>query len=104
MALTLTRLVTGMPLYYHTGNTEGGIVSKITRKGQITIPENIRESFGLLPGCDVEFIVEKGKVVIRREVKSGKLDKWQGVIDLEAEVDEFVESLRSAKSKGKKRA
>ena len=79
-------------------------MSKITRKGQVTIPESIRESFGLLPGCDVEFIVEKGKVVIRRELKSAKLDKWQGVIKLDAEVDEFVESLRGVKKKGKKGA
>ncbi len=79
-------------------------MSKITGKGQVTIPESIRDSFGLHPGCDVEFVIEKGKVIIRREVKKGKVEKWQGIMSLNSEVDEFIESLRSAKKKGKKRA
>jgi AbrB family looped-hinge helix DNA binding protein len=94
-------------MYYHYGNTgRKGVktMSKITRKGQVTIPESIRDSFGLLPGCDVEFVIEKGKVVIRREVKKAKIEKWQGVMSLNADVDEFIESLRSSKNKGKKRA
>ncbi len=35
---------------------------KITSKGQVTIPQDIREKLGLLPDTDVEFIV-KGSVV-----------------------------------------
>ncbi|HVE72302.1 MAG TPA: AbrB/MazE/SpoVT family DNA-binding domain-containing protein [Thermoanaerobaculia bacterium] len=35
---------------------------KITSKGQITIPQAIRERMGLLPGTEVEFVV-RGNVV-----------------------------------------
>jgi AbrB family looped-hinge helix DNA binding protein len=77
-------------------------MSKITSKGQVTIPEAIRESFGLLPGCEVEFVVEQGKILIRRELQRGKLDHWVGALNLDAEVDAFIESLRAVKS-GKKR-
>ncbi len=35
------------------GNTSGGPV-KITTKGQVTIPQRIREEFGLLPHTEVE--------------------------------------------------
>lgn len=35
---------------------------RITSKGQVTIPLEIRERFGLLPHTEVEFIVE-GKTV-----------------------------------------
>ena len=35
---------------------------KITEKGQVTIPIDIRERFGLLPHTDVEFVVD-GEVV-----------------------------------------
>ncbi len=39
---------------------------RITSKGQVTIPQEIREKAGLLPGTEVEFTCE-GKVVrIRR--------------------------------------
>ena len=35
---------------------------RVTSKGQVTIPLEIRERFGLLPDTEVEFIVE-GKTV-----------------------------------------
>ena len=34
------------------------IMPKITSKGQITIPQVIRNKFGFIPGMDVEIIVE----------------------------------------------
>jgi len=39
---------------------------KITSKGQVTIPMDIREKAGLLPHTDVEFAVEGKNVVIRK--------------------------------------
>ncbi len=65
-------------MYYHHSNTgRQGVksMSNITRKGQVTIPERIRDSFGLLPGCDVEFVIEKGEVIIRREVARRHISK-----------------------------
>ena len=35
---------------------------RITSKGQVTIPQAIREAAGLLPGCEVEFQLEDGVV------------------------------------------
>lgn len=37
---------------------------RITSKGQVTIPIEIRERFGLLPETEVEFLVEDGRVRI----------------------------------------
>ena len=39
---------------------------KITSKGQVTIPAYIREKAGLLPDTEVEFTLERGKVVVRK--------------------------------------
>ena len=39
---------------------------KITSKGQVTIPQEIRERFGLLPQTDVAFHVEGDRVFIER--------------------------------------
>lgn len=43
---------------------------KITSKGQVTIPQEIREQMGLLPHTDVEFVIEGNNVLIKK--KSGK--------------------------------
>ncbi len=39
---------------------------RITSKGQVTIPQAVREMAGLHPGSEVEFAIEDGKVVLRR--------------------------------------
>jgi len=35
---------------------------RITSKGQVTIPQAIREQAGLLPNTEVDFLVEEGSV------------------------------------------
>jgi AbrB family looped-hinge helix DNA binding protein len=37
---------------------------RITSKGQVTIPRQIREQFGFLPGTEVEFVATKNSVQI----------------------------------------
>jgi antitoxin PrlF len=39
---------------------------RITSKGQVTIPQNIREQMGLLPDTEVEFVVEGNTVRLMR--------------------------------------
>ncbi len=39
---------------------------RITSKGQVTIPQQIREKLGLLPATEVEFVIEGTAVRIRR--------------------------------------
>lgn len=61
---------------------------RVTSKGQVTIPEQIRREEGLLPGTDVEFVREHGSVVLRRRRQAGRskreseirahLDQWRG--------------------------
>ncbi len=42
---------------------------KITTKGQVTIPREVRDKMGLLPHSEVEFVVE-GNVVVLRKVEN----------------------------------
>lgn len=39
---------------------------KITTKGQVTIPMEVREKLGLLPNTEVEFVVEDGRAVLQK--------------------------------------
>lgn len=43
---------------------------KITTKGQVTIPIEVRERLGLLPNTEVEFVVEAGRAVLRKSGRS----------------------------------
>jgi AbrB family looped-hinge helix DNA binding protein len=44
---------------------------RITSKGQVTIPVDIRTEFGFLPDTEVEFVVEDGTVKIVRATQVG---------------------------------
>jgi AbrB family looped-hinge helix DNA binding protein len=41
-------------------------MSKVTSKGQVTIPKAIRDAFGLLPGTEIEFVSDDEGVRVRR--------------------------------------
>lgn len=43
---------------------------RITSKGQVTIPIEIRERAGLLPDTEVEFRMQGGKVVLEKAGKA----------------------------------
>ncbi len=47
-------------------------VGKVTSKGQVTIPKEIRETLGVIEGDKLIFLVEGDKVVLRK-VGSEKL-------------------------------
>jgi AbrB family looped-hinge helix DNA binding protein len=44
---------------------------RITSKGQVTIPAEIRERFGFLPDTEVEFVVEGDTVRVVRATRQG---------------------------------
>lgn len=39
---------------------------RITSKGQVTIPQHIREKAGLLPSTEVEFIITDAGILLRK--------------------------------------
>jgi len=44
---------------------------RITTKGQVTIPQDVRERSGLMPGTDVEFEIEAGVVRLVKATPGG---------------------------------
>jgi antitoxin PrlF len=42
---------------------------RITSKGQVTIPLAVRQATGLLPDCEVEFVVNGKQVLLRKAAK-----------------------------------
>ena len=43
---------------------------KVTSKGQVTIPIEVRDMLEILPNSEVEFVVEGGQAVLRKKAAS----------------------------------
>jgi AbrB family looped-hinge helix DNA binding protein len=73
---------------------------KIGERGQVTIPKDIRDRFGLGPDIDVEFHVENDSIVLRKAPRKLEIERWRGrcrasIADLGCgSVDEFMEDVR----------
>ena len=69
---------------------------RITSKGQITIPQDIRNKFGFLPGMEVDVIAEGNKALIVRSRRENKFMNWlgRGKRRSKIEIDQMVEEIR----------
>ena len=73
---------------------------KIGERGQVTIPKDIRDRFGLKPETEVQFRVERDLLVIQKKPTKLKLKKWKGRCKKSfaklgfKSVDEFIEDVR----------
>jgi AbrB family looped-hinge helix DNA binding protein len=72
---------------------------RITRKGQVTIPAELRERFGLLPGTEVTFRVEGGRIYLERTVATtGRGDelvrRMRGAATAQSSSDEILALTR----------
>jgi AbrB family looped-hinge helix DNA binding protein len=48
---------------------------RITSKGQVTIPQDIRERLGLLPHTEVEFSVERGRAILKPKSPASRAER-----------------------------
>jgi AbrB family looped-hinge helix DNA binding protein len=68
---------------------------RITSKGQITIPQEIRNQFSLLPGTEVDVIAENNEVLIVKSRKRNAFLKWVGrESSTKGDIDMTVDRLR----------
>jgi AbrB family looped-hinge helix DNA binding protein len=49
---------------------------RVTSKGQITMPQDVRKQLGIEPGTDVEFVQENGKITLRVIDSRTEFDRW----------------------------
>lgn len=74
---------------------------RITSKGQVTIPIDVRERAGLMPGSDVDFVVEgatvrlvKGKPGKRKTRIDEAIDAFRGSATTRLSTEELMKLLR----------
>jgi AbrB family looped-hinge helix DNA binding protein len=56
--------------------------ARITSKGQITIPKEVRDRLGVIPGDSVDFLFENGHVEVR-PVKKRSIAEFRGIFRVE---------------------
>jgi AbrB family looped-hinge helix DNA binding protein len=54
---------------------------RITSKGQVTIPMDIREKLGLLPNTEVEFAIVRGAVRITKARRPGARSRGREIVE-----------------------
>ncbi len=68
--------------------------SKISEKGQVTIPKALRDAFGIRTGDRLEFFAEEDGIKLRRRVDADPFARLRGSLKLPASVDELVDEMR----------
>ncbi|MEQ1573611.1 MAG: AbrB/MazE/SpoVT family DNA-binding domain-containing protein [Vicinamibacterales bacterium] len=54
---------------------------RITSKGQVTIPQEIRERLGLLPNTEVEFEIDRDGVRMKRAAAPRRIDRGRALVE-----------------------
>ncbi len=70
--------------------------TKITGKGQVTIPKIVRDRLGLRPGDEIEFVEDTEGFRIQKLVLESPFDKYLGFLSHMAgmDPDSIVEDMR----------
>lgn len=70
---------------------------RVTTKGQVTIPRNVREILGIVPESDVEFREDHGRFYIVKTTKhktTHKFKKLRGIATAKMSTDEIMSLTR----------
>jgi antitoxin PrlF len=69
--------------------------SRVSSKGQITVPLAVRDRLGLPPGTPVTFELIEGAVILRKgRADDHPVDRVFGRVRLGTSVDRFLDDLR----------
>lgn len=70
----------------------------LTSKGQITIPQEVRQRLGLRQGDQVEFVTDQGQIILKpARGETNPFAAYSGVLgafDTKEDVDAWVADLR----------
>ena len=70
---------------------------RVTRKGQVTVPKELRERFGITSETDIEFREERGKLVLVKKGVRSALGRIRGKIKrlpVGNDVDDYLRITR----------
>jgi AbrB family looped-hinge helix DNA binding protein len=70
--------------------------TKLTTKGQVTIPKDVRERLGLRPGDEIEFVEDRAGFRVQKRLLTSPFKKYRGYLRGLAghDPDELLEQMR----------
>lgn len=70
--------------------------AKVTSKGQVTIPKDVRERMGLRPGDEIEFAEDQKGFRVQKSLEPSPFKKWRGFLKHPKglDPDELVDEMR----------
>jgi AbrB family looped-hinge helix DNA binding protein len=72
---------------------------RVTTKGQVTIPQHIREKLGITPATEVDFVEEGERVfLVKRKAKKAAIRNFarlRGIATVKMTTDEIMALTRS---------
>lgn len=73
---------------------------KVTEKGQVTIPKELRDRYGIGAGTEVEFVAAKGELIVRKlhseQTRGRRLaERLRGRGDIELTTDQIMALTRA---------
>jgi len=76
--------------------------SRISSKGQVTVPVEIREQLGLTAGTEIDFVLRDGEVVLRKGGgPTHPVDRVYGRLRLGQPVDVLLDAMRGPRPKAR---
>ncbi len=73
-----------------------GARTRVTSKGQVTIPKDVRDRLGLRAGDEIEFVDDRGSFRVQKRVVASPFRKYRGRLKRLAgrSPDDLVEGMR----------
>jgi AbrB family looped-hinge helix DNA binding protein len=68
--------------------------TKVSERGQVTIPKKLRKRLGIRPGQVLEVDEERGRVVMSKVVQEDVFERLTGILKLDKTTDELIEEMR----------
>lgn len=74
---------------------------RVTTKGQVTIPQEIRDKFGMGPSSEVDFVEEEGRVYLVKTVDVAKRQgtrfrRYRGVTSVRMKTEDILALTRGS--------
>ena len=68
----------------------------LSERGQVVIPQNLRNKAGFLPGTILNFEYKNGVITVSKQVNDAAIEKWKGKgkLTIGRTTDEYIKSIR----------
>jgi AbrB family looped-hinge helix DNA binding protein len=70
--------------------------ARVTTKGQVTVPKEVRDRLGIRPGDEIEFSEEGRGYLVRKRIAASPFRKYRGYLKHLAgrDPDDVIEQMR----------